>query len=254
MIMLSVSARRGLAVAGLAAVTVTAAGCGSSGGTTATQSSAPSSAATSGAASPSTTPGASTPAAGPSSRSSARSGLAACSTSALSASLDSNQGGGAAGSTYLPIDFTNTSDAGCVLYGYPGVSFVTGPGGTQIGAAATRASGASPVSVTLAAHATAHAWLQVVRGRQLPGVDLPTGHRTLAEGVPAGQHGRVLHRPFVPRMLLGQGDRTDGDAGTLRRGRSGTGPLSTGVLSTFLPSTACRASPSRAPVPRVPFP
>ena len=172
MIILSVSARRGLAVAGLAAVTVTAAGCGSSGGTTASQSSAPSSAATSGPASPSTpgasTPGASTPAAGPSSRSSARSGLAACSTSALSVSLDSNQGGGAAGSTYLPINFTNTSGAGCALYGYPAVSFVTGLGGTQIGAAATHASGVSSVSVTLAAHATAHAWLQVVEAGNYP--------------------------------------------------------------------------------------
>ena len=83
-------------------------------------------------------------------------------------SLDSNQGGGAAGSTYLPINFTNTSGAGCALYGYPGVSFVTGPGGTQIGAAATRASGASSVSVTLAAHATAHAWLQVVEAGNYP--------------------------------------------------------------------------------------
>ena len=233
MIILSVSARRVLAVAGLAAVTVTAAGCGSSGsGTTASQSAAPSPAATR-QASPSTSPGASTPATGPSSRSSARSGLAACSTSALSVSLDSNQGGGAAGSTYLPINFTNASGAGCALYGYPGVSFVTGLGGTQIGAAATRASGASSVSVTLAAHATAHAWLQVVEGRQLPGVDLPPGHRELAEGVPAGQHGGVLHQPFVPRMLLGQGHRADGDAGALWRGRSGTGPLSTGVLGTF---------------------
>ena len=254
MIILSAGTRRGLAVAGLAAVTATAAGCGSSGGTTASQSSAPSSAATSGPASQSSTPGASTPTAGPSSRSSAGSGLAACATSALSVSLDTNQGGGAAGSTYLPINFTNTSGAGCALYGYPGVSFVTGPGGTQIGAAATRASSASSISVTLAAHATAHAWLQVVEGRQLPGVDLPTGHRALAEGVPAGQHGGVLHRPFVPRMLLGQGDGADGDAGALRRRRSGTGPLSTGVLSTFLLSTACRASPSRVPVPRTPFP
>ena len=168
MITLSVSARRGLVVAGLAAVAVTAAGCGSSGGTTASQSSAPSSAATSGPTSSSTSPGASTPAAGPSSRSSASAGLAACITSALLVSLDSNQGGGAAGSTYLPINFTNTSGARCALYGYPGVSFVTGPGGTQIGAAATRAPGALSVSVTLAAHATAHAWLQVVEAGNYP--------------------------------------------------------------------------------------
>jgi hypothetical protein len=168
MITLSVGARRGLAAAGLAAAAATAAGCGSSGGTTAPQSSAPSSAASSGGAGTGAAPGSSTPAGAPSSRSSATGGLAACSTSALSVSLASDQGTGAAGSTDVPINFTNTSGAACTLYGYPGVSFVTGPGGSQIGAPATRAPNVSSVSVTVAAHATAHAWLQVAEAGNYP--------------------------------------------------------------------------------------
>ena len=164
MITLSVSARRGLTVACLAgAVAVTAAGCGSSGGGASSQgTSSSSSSGGAGTAGSSATPVTSSPAGSPSSRASGATGLAACNTSALSVSLASNQGGAAAGSTYVPIDFTNTSGAACSLYGFPGVSFVTGLNGSQIGAAATRAPNVSSVPVSVAAHATAHAWLQVV--------------------------------------------------------------------------------------------
>ncbi len=44
-------------------------------------------------------------------------------------------GSGAAGSTYYPIEFTNSSSATCSLYGYPGVSFVSASG-AQVGMAA----------------------------------------------------------------------------------------------------------------------
>jgi hypothetical protein len=168
MITLSVGARRGLALAGVVTAAAMAAGCGSSGGTTASPTAAPASAARSGTASPGTVTGASAPATAPSSRSSAGSGLAACGTSALSVSLASDQGGGAAGSTYVPINFTNTSGAACAIYGYPGVSFATGPAGSQIGAAATRAPNVSSVTVVVAAHASAHAWLQVVEAGNYP--------------------------------------------------------------------------------------
>ena len=42
------------------------------------------------------------------------------------------------GSTYYPVNFTNTSAAPCGMYGYPGMSFVTAASssGAQIGAAA----------------------------------------------------------------------------------------------------------------------
>jgi hypothetical protein len=100
--------------------------------------------------------------------SSGKGGLTACVTSSLNVTVDISQGGGAAGSTYLPIDFTNSSGRACSMYGFPGVSFVTGRGGSQIGAAAARNDGFSPVPVTLAAHGSAHAWLQVAQAGNYP--------------------------------------------------------------------------------------
>jgi len=46
-------------------------------------------------------------------------------------------GGGAAGSYGVAFVFTNTGDRACTLQGWPGVSFVGGGDGTQIGASAT---------------------------------------------------------------------------------------------------------------------
>ncbi len=89
----------------------------------------------------------------------------ACSTTALSATL--GQAGGAAGSTYYPIEFTNTSGSACTLYGYPGVSFVTASGG-QVGAAATENPVYPRSLVTLAPGATVHAELQVATAANYP--------------------------------------------------------------------------------------
>src|ERR1700760_195762 len=159
----AVAARRGIAVSSLVAAAALAAGCGSSGNGQ-SASSAPPSSAPATSQSPSVT--VSTPAAGgsaaaaPNGKSTSASGLAACSTANLSVSLKANTGGGAAGSTYVPIEFTNTSGAACALYGYPGVSFVTGQNGSQVGAPAKRSGRFANVTVSGAAHATAHAWLQ----------------------------------------------------------------------------------------------
>ena len=167
----AVAARRGVAVSSLVAVAALAAGCASSGTGQPASSAAPSSApATS--QSPSVTistanPGGS-PANAPTSKSSNATGLAACSTANLSVGLKSNTGGGAAGSQYVPIQFTNTSGAACALYGYPGVSFVTGQNGSQIGAPAKRSGSFAKVSVTVAAHGTAHAWLQIAEAGNYP--------------------------------------------------------------------------------------
>jgi Domain of unknown function (DUF4232) len=88
-----------------------------------------------------------------------------CATSALRAAIGSGQG--AAGSRYFPIDLTNISGTSCTLFGYPGVSFVTGAGGSQIGAAATRSPSTAKL-VTLPDGATAHAVLQVVDALNYP--------------------------------------------------------------------------------------
>ncbi|HEY4826750.1 MAG TPA: DUF4232 domain-containing protein [Solirubrobacteraceae bacterium] len=68
-------------------------------------------------------------------------------------------GGGTAGSTYYPLEFSNVGHRACTLDGYPGVS-AQGSGGGQIGPAATRNTG-SHGTVTLAPGATAHAILRV---------------------------------------------------------------------------------------------
>ncbi len=86
----------------------------------------------------------------------------ACTSSELKVAIVTGSGGAAAGSTYYPLNFTNTSGSSCTLDGYPGVSFVTSPSGTQIGRPATRNPAVHPASVTLAPGATAHATLQVV--------------------------------------------------------------------------------------------
>ena len=85
---------------------------------------------------------------------------AACATSALLVRLGVAQGY-AGGADYV-IDFTNQSGAACTMYGYPGVSLVTGPPYAQIGLAAQRDNTAPVKLVTLIPGAMATAELQVV--------------------------------------------------------------------------------------------
>src|SRR5579859_422574 len=86
---------------------------------------------------------------------------AGCSASELTVHVELAQGGAAAGSTYVPIDFTNTSGSACTMDGYPGVSFVRSRSGGQLGKPATRNPAATPATVTLTPGGVAHAILQV---------------------------------------------------------------------------------------------
>jgi Protein of unknown function (DUF4232) len=96
--------------------------------------------------------------------------MTACRSAGLKVTVDTSQAGGAAGSMYYPVNFTNTSDAPCGLYGYPGMSFVTAAGsaGRQIGAAAQQNPAFGKLSVRLAAGGAAHAWLQVAQAGNYP--------------------------------------------------------------------------------------
>jgi hypothetical protein len=96
--------------------------------------------------------------------------LAMCRTSGLRITVDTHEADGAAGSTYYPLDFTNTTSAACELSGYPGVSFVTAPdgGGAQIGAAAVRNPEFGLVRYWLEPGHEAHAWLQVGTSANYP--------------------------------------------------------------------------------------
>ena len=90
---------------------------------------------------------------------SASSGPSQCPTADLKLSLGAANG--AAGTIFYPLEFTNASGSTCTMYGYPGVAFVSSPGGSQIGAPAARPGGIAPALVTLAPGATAHATLGV---------------------------------------------------------------------------------------------
>lgn len=91
-----------------------------------------------------------------------------CATPDLVAKVARTAGGAAAGSDYVGIDFTNVSSHGCVMFGYPGVSWVTGMRGSQIGDAAARTTGYPSVTATLAPNGTAHAWLQIADAGNFP--------------------------------------------------------------------------------------
>jgi hypothetical protein len=167
------AARAAIAVAalGCAAVLVTACGAvGSNGG-------APSSGA---GPSPSNSPSASpSPAAAsqttpPQAAPAQPGGPPGCATSALRATVLVSQGGAALGSTYYPIQFSNISAATCNFYGYPGVSFVSAPGGSQIGIAATENPAHPRQFIDVAPGQAAHAVLQVVVAQNFSPADCGT--------------------------------------------------------------------------------
>ncbi len=142
------------------AVAVT--GCASSGSSS--QPAAPGSTAAASPAAPGSS-GSNTPAvAAPSSPAAA--GAPACPTSSLQLKQGVSQG--YAGGVYEVIDFTNTSGSTCTLYGYPGVSLVSGPPYMQIGLAAKRSTSTPKKLVTLAPGATANALLQIVDALNYP--------------------------------------------------------------------------------------
>jgi hypothetical protein len=136
---------------------VTAAGCASSGSPSAAPTVTVTTTAPGSGSSTTPTSSQSPPAAGPS----------GCATSSLRVKLGVAQG--YAGGVYQVIDFTNTSGSTCTLYGYPGVSLVSGPPYKQIGLAAKRNPASAPVKlITLAPGATGNALLQIVDALNFP--------------------------------------------------------------------------------------
>jgi len=159
--------RRMIAAAALGGIAAASAACSSSAGQAVQPAAKASVAATASptasraaAGSPTASPSASTSESPPPSPSASPSGPAPCPSSGLQVTL--GQGNGAAGSTYYPLDFSNNSGASCTLFGYPGVSFVTGLGGSQIGSAASRNPALPSELITIPPGGVAHATLQVV--------------------------------------------------------------------------------------------
>ncbi len=188
-------------------VTALVTGCHSG---SATQAGAPShgaSATGSAARSPgSTGSGAASASPSPSPASSATAHLATCTTTGLSVTIDPSQAGGAAGSTYYPVDFTNTAGSTCAMSGYPGVSFVNtaNADGKQIGAAAQRNPQFAAVVVRLAPGGHAHAWLQVAQAGNYP----PSScHQETARGLRVYPPDET-HAGYVPEEFAACADTT----------------------------------------------
>jgi len=113
-------------------------------------------------------------------------GPSPCPTSSLQ--VKQGVGQGYAGGVYEVIDFTNTSGSPCTLYGYPGVSLVSGPPYTQIGLAAKRTAASAPVKqVTLAPGATANALLQIVDALNYPSASCGPTKATALKVYPPNQ-------------------------------------------------------------------
>ncbi len=107
--------------------------------------------------------------------------------------LNDSAGGGAAGSFYYDLEFTNLSGRACTLTGYPGVSAVT-LGGARIGAPARREPVATTGSVRLGAGASAVAILRIADAGNF---EASACRGTLAAGLRVFPPGQTVSR-LVP--------------------------------------------------------
>jgi uncharacterized protein DUF4232 len=112
-------------------------------------------------------------------------GAAACPNGSLK--VTQGLGQGYAGGVYEVIDFTNTSASTCTLYGYPGVSLVSGPPYVQIGLAAKRQGNTPATLITLAPGAVANATLQIVDALNFPTATCSPAAATDLQVYPPGQ-------------------------------------------------------------------
>lgn len=104
-------------------------------------------------------------------------GSSACAPTDLKLTL--GPGNAAAGHTYQPLQFTNAGKQPCLIVGFPGVSYVTGDSGTQVGAPAQRDGDSGP-RITLQPGQMASSIVELTDvGVFDPGVCKPTPTRGL---------------------------------------------------------------------------
>ena len=151
----------------LLAAGVLAAGCAAT-SSTAVSASSPSGASTASAAA--TSAASSAASAGASSSVAAASGTPTCTSADLKVSLGGGAGAGMS-QNHIGLQLRNVGSSACTLFGYPGVSWVAGADGHQVGAAAQRQSdnsGSAEKTLTLAPGALASAPLDIVDAAVIP--------------------------------------------------------------------------------------
>ncbi|PXY34918.1 hypothetical protein DI005_16630 [Prauserella sp. PE36] len=109
--------------------------------------------------------------------------------------LSLGRGDAAAGTQYRPLQFTNVSGDACVIQGFPGVSYVAGDDGHQVGAAAFR-EGAKGDPVTLNPGDMAYAEVGFVQVRNYdPAACRPTDVRGLRVYAPQETESKFIEVP-----------------------------------------------------------
>ncbi len=98
----------------------------------------------------------------------------ACTADQLSVTL--GQAEGTAGSSVVPLVFTNTGTTGCTLQGYPQIAFVGDDNGTQLGAAAVPDENSAVASLELAPGGAAQALLQIATASNFPNCSVQTAN------------------------------------------------------------------------------
>jgi Protein of unknown function (DUF4232) len=135
---------------------------------------------------------------------------AACTIADIKVRLDTGSAGVAAGTSFLPLDFTNSGSSSCLLAGFPEVTIAASQHGRQIGGAATLDRSASAQTLTLAAGQTAHIWLRLVDVANLP---TSKCRPVQAAGLRIGLPGQS-QLAFVPHPLMAC-ERTTGGTDVL---------------------------------------
>jgi hypothetical protein len=154
----------------LLAAGVLAAGCAASSTSSTAAPSSPSAASSATAAGTGAAATGAASSAASASASSAASGTPACTSADLKVSLGGGAGAGMS-QNHIGLQLRNTGASPCTVYGYPGVSWVAGSDGHQVGAAAQRQannSGSAEQTVTLAPGALASAPLDIVDAAVIP--------------------------------------------------------------------------------------
>jgi Protein of unknown function (DUF4232) len=93
---------------------------------------------------------------------------AACSAADLRIRLDTAAAGVAAGTEYVPLEFTNISSRSCALTGFPAVALTSGVTGQQIGTEAAVDKSVPATAVLLKPGGLAHAWIGIADVANLP--------------------------------------------------------------------------------------
>jgi hypothetical protein len=121
-----------------------------------------------------------------------------CRDSALHVSLDTSAAGVATGSSYVPLEFRNTSASACTLPGSLAVSFASGLTGPAIGSPAVMQQRTSARPLVLDPGRVAHAWLQIQDVASYPEASCkPATARGLRIGLGSGSAATFVARDIA---------------------------------------------------------